>query len=77
MISGNKYLYQIELVTTRDILDFARKAAKCPYNVSLVNGHHRLSAKSFISVTLAKVSWEEIFVESDEDCFFEFEKYIK
>ena len=77
MISGNKYLYQIELVTTRDIMEFTKTAAKCPYTVSIVCGHHRLSAKSFISVMLAKVSWEAIYIEADVDCFFEFEKFIK
>ena len=77
MISGNKYLYQIEFVNARDVFEFARIASKCPYEVSLVNGRHRLNAKSLIGVTLAKVSWDEIFVESDVDCYFEFEKYIK
>ena len=59
MITGNKYLYKIELVTTRDIYDFAKIAAKCPYEVNIVSGKHRLNGKSFLGVTLAKVSWEE------------------
>lgn len=77
MISGDKYLYKIELVTTRDILEFSRIAAKCPYDVTLVCGRHRLNAKSFLGVTLAKVSWEEIYVETECDSYFEFEKFIK
>ena len=51
--------------------------SKCPYDVTLVNGKHRLNAKSFLGVTLAKVSWDEIYVETDHDCYFEFEKFIK
>ena len=77
MISGNKYLYQIEFNDTRDVMEFAKIAAKCPYEVNLVCGRHRLNAKSFIGIMLAKVSWEEIYVEAETDCYFEFEKFIK
>ena len=64
MICNSKYLYKVELITTNDILEFARIASKCPYDVTLVNGKHRLNAKSFLGVT-------------DHDCYFEFEKFIK
>ena len=77
MICNSKYLYKVELITTNDILEFARIASKCPYDVTLVNGKHRLNAKSFLGVTLAKVSWDEIYVDTDHDCYFEFEKFIK
>ena len=77
MMCNSKYVYPVELVTSGDILEFCRIASKCPYDVALVNGKHRLNAKSFLGVTLAKVSWDEIFVESGFDCYFEFEKFIK
>lgn len=77
MICNSKYLYKVELVTSSDILEFSRIAAKCPYDVTLVNGRHRLNAKSFLGVTLAKVSWDEMYVETECDCYFEFEKFIK
>ncbi len=77
MICNSKYLYKIELVTTSDILEFTRIATKCRGNVTLVNGRHRLNAKSFLGVTLAKVSWNEMYVEAEFDCYFEFEKFIK
>ena len=38
MICNSKYLYKVELITTNDILEFARIASKCPYDVTLVNG---------------------------------------
>lgn len=76
MIANSKYLYKVELVTSSDILEFTRIATKCPYEVTLVNGKHRLSAKSFVGVALAKVSWDEIYVEADVDCYFDFEKFI-
>ena len=76
MICNGKYLYEIELVTTADVLEFTRTAVKCPYDVTLVNGKHRLNAKSFLGVTLAKVSWDNVFVEAERDCYFEFEKFI-
>lgn len=77
MIVSNKYLYKIELVTAGDILEFTKIASKCPYNVSVVNGRHRLNAKSYLGVMLAKMSWDEIYVEADCDCYFEFEKFIR
>jgi len=51
-------------------------AAQCPYDVEVVNGRHRLNAKSYMGVMLAKTSWEEIYVSADTDCYFEFEKFI-
>ncbi len=77
MICNSKYLYKIELVTASDILEFTHIASKCPYNVAVVNGKHRLNAKSYLGVMLAKMSWDEIYVESDCDCYFEFEKFIR
>lgn len=77
MICNGKYLYEVELITTADILEFTRTAAKCPFDVTLVNGKHRLNAKSFLGVTLAKVSWDEMYVETERDCYFEFEKFMK
>ena len=77
MICNGKYLYKVELVTSSDVLEFTKIATKCPYPVTLVNGKHRLSAKSFVGVALAKISWDEIYVEAYEDCYFEFEKFIK
>lgn len=77
MICNSKFVYPVELVTSRDILEFTKIATKCPYDVNLVSGKHRLNAKSFLGVTLAKVSWEELYVEADYDCYFEFEKFIK
>lgn len=77
MICNSKYLYKVELVTTSDILQFTKIACKCKGDVLLVNGKHRLNAKSFLGVTLAKISWDEMYVETDFDCYFEFEKFIK
>lgn len=77
MICNSKFLYQVELNTTVDILEFVRIASKCPYDISLVSGKHRLNAKSFLGVTLAKLSWNEVYMESEHDCYFEFEKFIK
>lgn len=76
MISRDKYLYPIKLDTVYAVIEFCKIAAKCPYEVTLVNGKHRLNAKSFLGVSIAKVSWEEIYVETEEDCYFEFEKFI-
>ena len=33
-------------------------------------------AKSFLGVHLARMAWNEIYVETDFDCYFDFEKFI-
>lgn len=70
------YRYPLDLKGIQDILEFTHAASKCPGEVTIVNGHHRLSAKSFLSVMLAKISWDSVTVECDFDCYFEFEKFI-
>ncbi len=77
MTAGNKFIYKVELATAADIFNFVRIAAQCPYDVEVVNGRHRLNAKSYMGVMLAKTSWEEVYVCADSDCYFEFEKYIR
>ena len=70
------YRYRISLPSMADVLEFTRTAMKCPGRIELVNGHHRLSASSFLSVALARISWDEISVEADYDCYFDFEKFL-
>ena len=77
MTAGNKYTYKVELGNASDIFNFVKAATGCPYDVEVVNGRHRLNAKSYMGVMLAKTSWEEIYVTADSDCFFEFEKFIR
>jgi len=71
-----KYLYKIELVTNGDVVEFSKVATKFPGKVYLVNGNKRLNAKSFLGVHLAKIAWDEIYIESDENCYFDFRKFI-
>ena len=76
MIAENRFIYKIELSSASAIFDFVKSANKLSYDVMLVNGKHKLNAKSYLGVLLAKVSWDEIYIESDTDCYFDFEKYI-
>ncbi len=72
-----KHIYRIHLDTAADLFELARTAAKCKYDVTLVNGRHRLCAKSIMGVMIAKMSWDEINIEADCDCYFDFEKFIR
>ena len=40
-------------------------------------GKHRLNAKSFLGLHIARMTWNEIYVEADFDCYFDFNKFIK
>ncbi len=71
-----KYLYKVELVTNSDVLEFNKIATQFKGKVYLVNGNKRLNAKSFLGVHLAKIAWDEIYIESDENCYFDFRKFI-
>ena len=77
MVAESSYLYRVKLSSISDVARFVRIASSVPYEVTLVNGKHRLNAKSYLGVILAKASWDEIYIESDVDCYFDFENYIK
>ena len=74
---SKKYLYKIHVDSAADLVKLSQAAARCPYDVTLVSGRHRLNAKSLLGVILAKLSWEDIYVETDTDCYFELEQFIQ
>ena len=70
------FRYRICLDSTGDVIALTKAAAKCPHELYLVNGRHRLSAKSYLGVALARISWDEVWIEADYDCYFDFERFI-
>lgn len=77
MVCNGRYLYKINLVTGSDVLEFVKIASHIDGKVWLVSGNKRLSAKSVLGVHLARMAWNEIYVESDTDCFFELRRFIE
>ena len=71
-----KYLYKIELPTAADVVEFNKAATRIPGMIYLVNGDKKLNAKSFLGVHLARLSWDEIYVECEENCRYELRKFI-
>lgn len=71
-----KYRYRIALETASDVLEFNRIACKIKGDVLLVGEDLKLSAKSFIGVRMAMIAWDELYVESDTDCYNDFQKFI-
>lgn len=76
MICNSKYLYKINLDTGSDVAKFNRIASRMQGKVTLVSGNKRLNAKSILGVHLARVAWDEIWVESEYDCYFEFRDFM-
>ena len=72
-----KVRYRVRLDDWKDILAFSKIAANIPTDVTLVSGHHRLNAKSFLGIALARMSWEDMEVECDYDCYEDFERFIR
>ena len=76
MLAG-KYLYRIHLDTTADVSEFVRLASKLSGKVTLVCGSKRINAKSIFGVLYAKVAWDDVYVESENDCWWELRKFIE
>ena len=76
MVSG-KYLYRVSLDTAASITEFVRVASGVKGKVSIVSGDKRINAKSILGVLYAKVAWDDIFVESETDIWWEIRKFIE
>ena len=76
MLAG-KYLYKIELDTSADIVEFVKTAAGIDGKVTLVSGNVRINAKSVLGVLYAKMAWNDIYVESEKDCWWELRRFIE
>ena len=71
------YRYKIELDTMSDVREFVAAAAKCDDEIAVRTGELRVSAKSFLGVTLArKLNWNDITIESEHDHYGEFRRFI-
>ena len=76
MVSG-KYLYKINLDTSADVAEFVRTVCKINGDVHILSGSKRLNAKSIFGVLYAKVAWNDIYVESNKDCWWELRRFIE
>ncbi len=71
-----KYVYRIVLDTASDVNAFTAAASLCKGEVYLVGEHMKINAKSLLGVHMARVAWNELYVEADFDCYHVFEKFI-
>ena len=70
------YRYRIALDTVADVVNFNKIANGIKGDVLLVGEDMRLNAKSFIGVHMARIAWDELYVESDTDCYNDLQKFI-
>ena len=70
------YRYRIALDTVADVVAFNKIASRIKGDVLLVGEDVQLNAKSFIGVHMARISWDELYVESDTDCYNDLQKFI-
>lgn len=71
-----KYRYRIVLDTNADVISFNRIASRIKGDVLLVGEDMQLNAKSFIGVHMARITWDELYVESETDCYNDLKKFI-
>ncbi len=70
------YLYRVVLDTVSDVNEFNRIASSCEGEVFLVGENMKVNAKSLLGTHMARMAWDELFVETDFDCYHIFEKFI-
>ncbi len=71
-----KYIYQIELDTVNDVETFNRIANACSGQLFLVGKDMKIDAKSLLGAHVASVAWNELYLESDFDCYQLFKQFI-
>jgi len=71
-----KYRYRIELVTNSDVIEFNKIASGLRGDVMLVGENMKINAKSLLGTHLARISWDELYVETDFDSYSSFSKFI-
>jgi len=76
MVSG-KYLYKVCLDTAVSVTEFVRVVSGIKGNISIVSGDKRINAKSVLGVLYARVAWDDVYVESDSDIWWEIRKFIE
>ncbi|MBO5402404.1 MAG: hypothetical protein IKM27_03335 [Clostridia bacterium] len=78
MITCNKrYLYKINLDTAAQVTEFNRIASKCDGEVFLVSGTEmKLDAKSFLGAHLARIAWNDIWLETEKDHYEAFKQFM-
>jgi hypothetical protein len=70
------YFYRVNLDTVTDVACFHRAATACKGEVYLVGENMKINAKSLLGAHMARVAWDELYVEADFDCYHAFEKFI-
>ena len=76
------YLYRVVLDTVSDVnvgaTDYfgVEEEAPCKGEVYLVGENMKINAKSLLGAHMARVAWDELYVEADFDCYHTFEKFI-
>ncbi|MDD5916089.1 MAG: hypothetical protein PUC63_00980 [Clostridiales bacterium] len=77
MTCNKKFMYKIELDTAADVNEFNKLASGCEGDVFLVSGTEmKLNAKSFLGAHLARIAWNDIWLETENDYYSTFKKFI-
>lgn len=74
--SVQTYLYRIELDTVSDVNEFNRIASTCEGDLFLVGENMKINAKSLLGTHMARVAWNELYLEADFDCYGKFARFI-
>lgn len=70
------YQYRVVLDTVSDVNLFNRLASTCKGEVYLVGENMKINAKSLLGAHMARVAWNELYVEADFDCYHLFQQFI-
>ena len=70
---------RLSLIGEQDALAFCMAASKCVGDVYLTDGSRRqcVNGKSIMGCMLAMTEWQEIWVETEKDCYSQLETWIE
>ncbi len=76
MVYG-RHLYKVNLDTAMSVSEFVKTVSALDGRISIVSSDKRINAKSILGVMYAKVAWDDIFVESENDIWWEIRKFTE
>lgn len=71
---------KIDLETGKDISDFVAAIDSLPQDTKVYvtdNNNFRISARSMLFLSVAKIEWTELWCECEKDIYSKIEKFVR
>ena len=71
---------KIDLETGKDISDFVAAIDSLPQDIKVYvtdNNNFRISARSMLFLSVAKIEWTELWCECEKDIYSKIERFVR